>query len=737
MPKEKHEKISGTVEDVVYRNPQNDYTVIDVAVSASELVTAVGIMPYVCEGEEVTLTGNFTSHAEYGRQFGVVSYEKKLPKSQSSMLKYLSSGSVKGIGPSTAVKIINRYGEDSFDVIEKHPQWLADIPGISMRKAAEISKSFIEMSGVRELMMFCRDYFGSDTIDKIYKKFGAGAVGIIKDNPYRLCKDMHGISFEKADSIAAALGTDMHSPLRLECGIMTVLKNSASSGHTCLPFKELCRLSSSKLGVEEDEINLTVNDMLYREQLKSYDANDTTYIYIKESYDAEAYIAKKLGLLDRATEAVTKSNVETMLERIETRFGIVYADMQKRAVYHALSRGVMVITGGPGTGKTTVVRAIIEICRCVGLKTVLAAPTGRAAKRMSEATGEEAKTIHRMLEMQRTDSEYPKFNRDEFNPLDEQAVIVDEASMIDVFLMSALLKALKNGTKLIMIGDCDQLPSVGAGNVLRDMISSGVFETVELSEVFRQSEKSLIVDNAHRINRGEMPVLDSKDSDFFFIPRSYEEETAKTVVALMSKRLPKTYGEEFKRKVQVITPSRKGVAGTESLNVVLQNTLNPKTDGKDEVRLYERIFRVGDRIMQMRNNYDAEWEKNGIKGSGVFNGDTGTVLSVDRSGKTVTLEFDDRIAVYDYTMMEDVEPAYAITVHKSQGSEYPVVIVPLYRTAPLLLTRNMIYTAITRAKDMVIICGDKEILSYMVSNDYQSVRYTNLLDMIIKKADKY
>ncbi len=719
--------VSGTVEDIVYRNKENDYTVIDVATEENELVTAVGIMPYLGEGEEVTLVGEWVSHSEYGKQLSVHSFEKRLPTDLSSILRYLTSRQIKGIGSATAVKIVNKYGKDTFDVIENHPEWLATINGITLKKAAEISKSFSDMSGMRELTMLVGEGVGSATLNKIYKKFGAGAVGIIRDNPYRLCSEMSGVSFARADSIAMSLGIAKNSPVRIESAIRHALNSSMSlNGHTCLPIDTLLSDTSRMAEASRADIEPILLDMLNRAVLVEKVRDGVKFIYLPETYNAERYIARKLLDIDRATDTFSRADIEIMTSRLESEWKIDYASMQRRAIFEALGGGVLIITGGPGTGKTTVVRALIRICRSVGLKTALAAPTGRAAKRLSEATSEEAKTVHRMLEMERTDSDVPKYNRNERMPLDENVVILDEASMLDVFLTSALLRAMKNGTRLILIGDCDQLPSVGAGNVLSDLIASKMFNTVELDKVFRQSDDSLIIDNAHKINHAEMPVLDSKNSDFFFLPRE-ESKIADTVISLVSSRLPKSYGEDIREDIQVITPSKKGASGTDVLNVRLQETVNPADISKKEVRIGLKTFREGDRIMQTRNNYDAEWERDFGDGSGIFNGDIGVIEEIDRDRERVRLRFDDRVTVYDYQKMEDIDLAYAITVHKSQGSEYPIVIIPLYSAPSILLTRNMIYTALTRARKMVILVGRIDILSRMVENGTRIHRYTGLI----------
>ncbi len=735
MAEAKKECIGGLVEAIVYRNDKNDYTVLEMAADDDSLVTATGILPYVSEGEELVLYGRWVTHATYGRQFAVDTYEKRLPSDIHAILRYLSSGAVKGIGPVIAGKIVTRYGAESFDVIEKHPEWLADIPGVSMKKAAAISEAFREQTGVRSVMMFCRDFFGAAAATRVYKRFGAGAVGMIKENPYCLCEESLGIGFEKADEIAATLGVEKNSPVRLQSGLRYVLQyNAIANGHTCLPREKLAAAAAAQLGVPLEEISSSIDAALREGVLAACALDEDEYVYTAESAVAEEYVAKKMLLIDRHCTIYGASDVDALLLRVESEQGITYAGMQRRAIHAAMSGGVLILTGGPGTGKTTVVLALLRIFEHLGCNVALAAPTGRAAKRMSEAARCEARTIHRMLEMERTEeTAAPRFNRNSQNPLDEDVIIIDEASMLDLPLMQGLLRAMRNGTRLILIGDADQLPSVGMGNVLCDLIRSKAFRTVSLTEIFRQSESSLIVTNAHRINRGEMPVLDVADNDFFFVER-VEEQVAATVASLVDQRLPLAYGEDIREKIQVITPSRKGRAGTEVLNGLLQARLNPPAEGKKEIASRDRVFRVGDRVMQIHNNYEIEWEKNGVGGSGVFNGDIGIIEDIEADEETLYIRFDDRLATYEFSMMDELEHAYAITVHKSQGSEYPVVLVPLYSCAPMLLTRNLLYTAVTRAKEKVLLVGRRDIVSRMVENDRQDMRYTCLAERAAQYA---
>ena len=729
--REKNETLKGTVENVVYRNENNDYTVLEIVDGEDNLITAVGVIPMAAEGEIVTLKGRWTYHKEFGKQFAFDSFDKSLPDDVDGIFKYLSSGTVKGVGPVTALKIVNRFGADTFDVIEHRPEWLADISGITRKKAAAISQSFREQSGIRGVMMFCKDYMGAGEVGKVYKKFGAGAVGLIKENPYILCDGELGIPFAKADAIAKSLGLDLDSKNRIKSGAKYILNHSAAqSGHTCLPKPEVVRASAELLGIEEDRIGKLLEGLINDSQLSCYSKNGTYYIMTNETAEAEDIIARNIMRISKSAGHFGAVDISSLIEKVELASSISFAPMQREALFASLENGVMILTGGPGTGKTTVVKAMLSIFGSVGLKTVLAAPTGRAAKRMSEATGEEAKTVHRMLEMERTTDGSIRFARGERNPLSENVVIVDEASMLDLSLTAALLRSMKRGSRLILIGDSDQLPSVGAGNVLSDLIASERIRTIRLTEIFRQSGESLIITNAHKINEGESPILNVTDNDFFFVRRDREGDIAETVATLIDERLPRTYGKDIKEKIQVITPSKKGTAGVEILNGVLQAKLNPPSKFKKEKQSHGVIFREGDRVMQIANNYDIEWKKNGAVGVGLFNGDIGTIESINQSEETLIIRFDDKTAEYSFDMLEELDLAYAITVHKSQGSEYPVVIIPMYHCAPMLMARNLLYTAVTRAKNMVILVGRADIPRKMIENNRQILRYTVLKDKI-------
>ena len=656
-----------------------------------------------------------------------VAYEKTLPKEIDGIIQYLSGKTIKGIGPITAVKIANRFGMDTFDVIENHPEWLTDISGITRKKAAAISESFRAQNEIRGVMMFFKDYMGTGEINKVYKKLGTSAVGVVRDNPYILCNGEYGISFDKADAMAASFGFSPDSDIRVISGIKYILRYNASvNGHTCLPREKLISATAELLSVKEQDVESKIDSFVKEGEIFAYQSGDTQLLMTAEVNYNEEYIAKKLRSLARDVIQLSSMDISSLIQKVEMRIGVKYADKQREAIFRCMNGGVTIITGGPGTGKTTVVKGIISIFNNLDMKTALAAPTGRAAKRMSEATGEEAKTIHRLLEMERGVGDELKFNRNSRNPLDEKVIIVDEVSMIDLTLMNALAQALKRGTRLILIGDSDQLPSVGAGNVLDDLITSGAVDTVRLTEIFRQSKESLIVTNAHKINKGESPTLNVTDNDFFFVRRESEREIADTVADLITKRLPKTYGNAIREQIQVISPSKKGAGGVELLNSELQSRVNPKAPFKKEKASHGVIFREGDRVMQVVNNYDIEWEKNGIGGFGIFNGDIGVIESIDFKDEVLNIWFDDRYVRYDFENLEELELSYAITVHKSQGSEYPVVIIPMYSCPPMLMTRNLLYTAVTRAKRMVILVGRSDIPERMVKNNREVLRYTTL-----------
>ena len=725
--------LKGTVENVVYHNESNDYTVFELSDESGTLVTAVGSIVQLSEGEVVTLKGSWVYHKDFGKQFSFFGYEKFLPNETEGIIQYLSSRTIKGIGPVTALKIVNKYGVDTFNVIENHPEWLADIPGITMKKAAAISESFREQAELRNVLMFFGDHIGVAEATRVYKKMGASAVGIIQKNPYMLCEGDFSIPFEKADKLAASLGFAADDEQRILSGVKYVLSyNSAVNGHTCLPFDKAVVATAELLGLPAKKISDLLPGFVSDGEISSFKVDGVDLIMTEEVALAEESISRRVASIDKEVIRLSYNDIGAMIDAVEGEMNMKYAVLQREALFKSLDGGITIITGGPGTGKTTVVRAIIAIFNRLGIDTALCAPTGRAAKRLSEATCEEAKTIHRLLEMERTDTEEMRFNRNARNPLSEKVVIVDEASMIDLFLMNALVKALQRGSRLILIGDSDQLPSVGAGNVLADLINSCAVRTVRLTEIFRQSKESLIVTNAHRINRGELPLLGVTDNDFFFVRRENESDIAATISSLIMQRLPHTYGKSIKEGIQVITPSKKGLGGVDVLNKELQQQMNPPATFKKEKSAHGVIFREGDRVMQVTNNYEIEWEKNGALGLGIFNGDIGVVEGIDLKEECLHIRFDDRFVKYSFDNLEELELAYAITVHKSQGSEYPVVIIPMYFCAPMLMTRNLLYTAVTRAKSMVILVGRSDVPGKMVFNNREVMRYTTLKSRLAK-----
>ena len=724
-------KLQGTVEHIIYANEDNGYTVLDFGLE-NDVITACGTMPYIGDGDSLILWGNWVHNPKYGRQFKVEQYERDLPADSTAILRYLSSRTVKGVGPKLAERIVSCFGDETLDVMENHPDWLADVPGISRKKANEISEDFKAKAGIRSAMMFFRDYFGAAMTVKIYKQFGSGAVDMAKENPYRLCDEVEGIGFERADQMAMSLGLDPQSEARVMSGIRYLLTSNASrNGHVCLPREKLTEAAAQLLRTDPERVKSAMDILLDSGALISHRFEGSELIYDTTADQQERYIADKLLLLDKLCPAVDAGDMNAFIAREEREQGMSYARGQKQAIVDALSGGVMLLTGGPGTGKTTVVHALLHIFRSMDMSVALCAPTGRAAKRLSESTSTEAKTIHRLLEMEFEEgSGHGHFRRNEQDLLEESVVIVDEASMVDNALMCSLCKAVKPGARLILIGDADQLPSVGAGRVLCDLIDSGRFATVRLTEIFRQARESLIVTNAHAINEGVYPDLTVKNNDFFFLPRRSNREIADTVVELCSTRLPRAYGKATEGGIQIITPSRKGEAGTENLNRRLQSELNPPAKGKKELKFRETVFRVGDRVMQTKNNYDIQWESgNGTDqtaGSGVFNGDIGTVIFIDPAEEEMVVSFDDKEAAYTGEMLDELEHAWAVTVHKSQGSEYPFVIVPMYNAPPLLLIRNLLYTAVTRARRMVILVGREDVIRTMVDNNRQTLRYTGL-----------
>lgn len=728
-------KISGTVDKIIFQSPTSWYSVCDVSLETGESITVVGTMPYISVGEAIEASGTFITSKDYGKQFKIEEYRKYLPQNKNSILRYLSSGAIKGIGAKIAKKIVDEYGEDAFDVIENHPDWLAQINGISRKKAYEISFDFKEKADVRELMTSSGGIISADSSVKIYKKWGRNALSMLKENPYCLCSDHFGLSFKMVDQIAMSYSIPLDNENRILCAIKYALSIYATrDGHTYVKESQLIDAVSKLIAVEKTKIEPYFEAERLPSGTTKFVVENEPCVALNELYFAEMNIAKRLKLINRKAIMLDNANLEYVVADLEARDGIKYAHLQKKAIYESLKNGVSVLTGGPGTGKTTVIKALIRIFDNIGISYALCAPTGRASKRMSEATGCDAKTIHRLLDVSSGEEllNEPKFNKNAQDLLTEDAIIVDEASMIDVTLFNALIQAIKPGARIILIGDIDQLPSVGEGNTLNDIIASGQFSVVCLNEIFRQASNSGIVSNAHKINKGELLDFNEKYDDFFFVQKE-ESKIPEYIADLCKNRLPRKYGKDIIDQIQIITPTKKGMCGTGSLNYIMQESLNPQQSNKSQLsKGQSRVFRVGDRVMQTKNNYNIEFteNKNGIEivGSGIFNGDIGTIKSINDN---MIVDFGGRIVEYMHSDLDELDHSYAITVHKSQGSEYPVVIIPVSASCPyMLLTRNLIYTAITRAEKMVLIVGDKETLFRMIENNTRAVRNTMLARLL-------
>lgn len=728
------ESIQGLVEHIVYHNDTNGYTVFSLMCQGEEIV-CVGNVTSLDEGEYLKAEGEYTEHQVYGRQFKVTSMSVEVPEDEYSIERYLGSGAIRGVGPSLAARIVKKFKKDSFRIIEEEPERLAEIKGISERKAREIYQQFHEKQDMRQAMMFLAKYGITTTLSlRIYKQYGEEMYRIIQENPYRLADDMNGIGFKLADEIAKKAGIGSHSDFRIRSGIIYMLQQGTLSGHIYIPAALLVEKTAQMLGVEEEAVDHLLQSLQMDRKIVVKKIDDVSVVYGASLYRLEletAGLLKNLGV----DYSVDEKEVGKVLDRIEKREGIDLDDHQREAVYSAAGNGVLVITGGPGTGKTTTINAIIKYLEYEGLEMRLAAPTGRAAKRMSEATGREAQTIHRMLELSGgpdDDRLRTQFERNQDNPLETDVVIIDEMSMVDIFLMHSLLLAVTAGTRIILVGDENQLPSVGPGNVLRDIIQSGVFPVVELKKIFRQASHSDIVVNAHKIHNGEQVSLDNKSRDFFFLKRYDADIIIRVVIALIQEKLPK-YVDARPFEIQVLTPMRKGLLGVERMNQILQRYLNPPESGKKEKEIGDRLFREGDKVMQIRNNYQLEWEvrgKYGIpveEGVGVFNGDTGILKEINEFAETATVEFEDgRFADYSFKQLEELELAYAITIHKSQGSEYPAVILPLLSGPKMLMNRNLLYTGVTRARKCVTVVGSEETFGEMIRNEKQQKRYSSL-----------
>ncbi len=727
-------KIEGCVEHIIYENHENGYTVCDIS-SAGQLITLTGYMPNLSEGESIIVHGEWVTHIEYGDQFKVECYERKMPSSEEEIEKYLASGLLPGIGKSTARKIVEMFGAEALDVIEHEPDRLLAISGLSKKKVDAIYKKFVELIGVREVVIFFQRFgISPGAAFKAFQQFGVSTVKLVQENPYVLAERVDGITFQTADNIAKELGHDPNAYDRVSAGIQCLMKQVGYlNGHTFLPRSTVVGQACQFLEIERGVAEEAVAEMLLREELVLVNQGEYDALYLKLYYDAEKRVAERLLQMSQLVFDVDMQEVNQLIEEIEQETGIYLAEAQLEAVQSVLQNAALVITGGPGTGKTTTIKAMIELMERSGKRVALAAPTGRAAKRITELCGMEAKTIHRLLEITPGVSEVGmQFARNGQNPLDCDLLIVDEMSMVDILLMDSLLCALSRGTRLVMVGDSDQLPSVGAGNVLKDIIDSEVLTCIRLTEIFRQARESMIVMNAHRINRGEMPMMNDRDNDFFLVERDDPMSLPETIADLCARRLPKAYGLSNISQIQVLTPTRKSMIGVTYLNTVLQDALNPSSPDKPEKMAGHCIFRLGDKVMQIKNNYQMEWERidRDEKGLGVFNGDVGFITDIDNRNQKVTVVFDDRMVYYDFMLLDELELAYAVTVHKSQGSEFDVVVMPMFETHRLLMTRNLLYTAITRAKSLVVLVGQEEYVRMFVENDNTQKRFSGLKEKL-------
>ena len=735
--KEVLEILEGTVENIVYQNDQTGYVVLEIDVNGS-LVTAVGELGEIYEGEMVRLSGQFTTHPSYGTQFRAAFCERSLPKGANDIYRYLSSGVIKGVGDKTASAIVAQFGDKTLEVIEKEPERLKAVRGISAAKAEQIGRDFNRIFGARVVMQQLSALsLGAGESIRAYKKFGERAAAIIKDDPYVICGDDIGAEFETADAIAEKLGFEKNAPCRLRAGLLHVIRHNAGNGHTYLPKAKLVSITDAFLAADDADYENELDFLLGSNLLVEAEVNGVLGIFLPVYYSAESYIAHRITKMLQ-DETKTPDNIEELIENTENKLSISYARLQKAAVRQALTQNVFILTGGPGTGKTTALNGIISLFEKQNMKVLLAAPTGRAAQRLCEVTGREAKTVHRLLEVTYSENDVPRFQKNENNPLKADVVIIDEISMVDVIIFSSLLKALPQGCRLIMVGDSDQLPSVGAGRVLKDLSYDDFVPSVKLTEVFRQAAESLIVTNAHLIVKGELPELDKKTNDFFFLSRTSAEACAQTVVDLVSRRLPKAYSVSPLEDIQVLCPGRRGELGTAELNRRLQEALNPPAPNKGEHRFNGVTFRSGDRVMQIKNNYDLLWIKdNGENGLGVYNGDIGIILGIDKYSSTLSIRFDDREVDYPFDLLYELEHAFAVTVHKSQGSEYPMVVLPLFKYFDKLYYRNLLYTAVTRAKDMLVIVGEEIAVAKMVNNNRKIERYTALAPFLKTNLEEY
>lgn len=741
------ETVTGYIDHVIFRNDDNGYTVMVLkGMEEEQELTCVGTFPAITQGASIEATGNYITHPVYGKQFQISSYTEKMPEDALAMERYLGSGAIKGIGAALAARIVRRFGNDTMRIVEEEPERLAEIKGISEKKALEIAEQMTEKADMRRAMVFLQKYGISLNLGaKIYQKYGQSVYGVLQENPYRLAEDISGVGFRIADEIASRIGIHTDSDYRIRSGMLYTLLQASGEGHIYLPKEELFSRASRLLGVDVSYMEKHLMDMVVDRKLILKETEEGIVVYPTQYYYLELNSAKmlcELNILCPEDEQMMKKRIS----RIEKETGTELDEMQKQAVASAAQHGLFILTGGPGTGKTTTINAIIRYFEEEGAELCLAAPTGRAAKRMTEATGYEAQTIHRLLELNglpegEQEGRAVHFDRNSENPLEADVIIIDEMSMVDISLMYSLLLAVTAGTRLILVGDENQLPSVGPGNVLRDIIRSGCFPVVELKKIFRQASESDIVVNAHKINRGEQVTINNKSRDFFFLKRYDADIIIRVVIALIQEKLPR-YVDAKPYEIQVLTPMRKGLLGVERLNQILQRYLNPPDEKKKEKEIGQRLFREGDKVMQVKNNYQLEWEILGRykipvdKGVGVFNGDTGIMTEINEFAETATVEFEDgRQAQYSFKQLEELELAYAVTIHKSQGSEYPAVILPILSGPRMLMNRNLLYTAVTRARKCVTVVGSENTFAEMIRNEKQQQRYSSL-DKRIRELDE-
>ena len=720
-------EINGIISSVIYLNDENGYAVVRMETDSGEMVTAVGCLPYIAPGEMISAEGSWVTHAQHGRQFKIEQSNRLLPTSADGIYEYLAGSTVKGIGPATAALIVDRFKEKSLDILEMHPEKLAEIKGISLTKAKDLSASFKKQAGVRRLTEFLCAYGIKPLVAlKLYRAYGSAALETVHENPYIISASHIGASFAEADNLALELGIEGDSINRISAAVLFELQHNSGNGHCFIPRDKLIAATSQLISVPADLVSDAIDSLSENGGLVCDKVANLNVCYLTELYEAETYTAERLKSMV-GLKTKSSANIERLITKLESLYDISYAPLQKQSIELALNNRILVITGGPGTGKTTILKGILSLYDELELETLLAAPTGRAAKRMSELTGREASTIHRLLGAKMAeDGETVVFSKHEGDPLNCDALVLDECSMVDITLMSSLLKALKPGCRLVLVGDADQLPSVGPGNVFSDIIRSQTVPTVRLTEIFRQKGDSRIVRNAHMINRGEHPDFEANTGDFFRLRRLKGGTAVETIVELCARRLP----ENMKipsASIQVLSPTRKGETGTVNLNKRLQAALNPPSESKKEKLFGEAVFRVGDRVIQTKNNYDTIWKtKGGVSGAGVYNGDIGTIAQIDPITETLTVDFEDKLATYSFEMLNELEHAWALTVHKSQGSEYRAVVLALSGDVLMLLTRGVLYTAVTRAKELLIMVGDDNIAHRMIDNNKQSRRYSAL-----------